>query len=56
MSIATELDHTVMLVDADVARPGVKECEVYGAMMNAMVSNGGEEPTLFLWKDRKSVV
>ena len=33
----------------DVARPGVKECEVYGAMMNTMMSNGGEEPTLFLW-------
>ena len=33
----------------DIARPGVKECEVYGAMMNTMMSNGGEEPTLFLW-------
>ena len=25
------------------------ECEVYAAMMEAMVANGGEEPTLFLW-------
>lgn len=33
----------------DVAKPGVKECEVFGAMMQTMLSNGGEEPTLFLW-------
>ena len=33
----------------DTARPGVKECEVYAAMMQAMLANGGEEPTLFLW-------
>ena len=32
----------------DVARPGVKECEVYAAMMQTMMANGGEEPTLFL--------
>ena len=31
------------------ARPGVKECEVYGRMVEVMLSNGGEEPTLFLW-------
>ena len=31
------------------ARPGVRECEVYGKMMETMISNGGEEPTLFLW-------
>jgi Xaa-Pro dipeptidase len=31
------------------ARPGVRECEVYGEMMKAMIANGGEEPTLFLW-------
>ena len=30
-------------------RPGVKECEVYAGMMQAMMANGGEEPTLFLW-------
>ena len=33
----------------DTARPGVKECEVYGRMMETMLANGGEEPTLFLW-------
>lgn len=33
----------------DVAKPGVKECEVYGAVMETMLANGGEEPTLFLW-------
>jgi Xaa-Pro aminopeptidase len=33
----------------DIARPGVKECEVYAGMQAAMVANGGEEPTLFLW-------
>jgi Xaa-Pro dipeptidase len=31
------------------AGPGVRESEVYGKMMDAMISNGGEEPTLFLW-------
>lgn len=31
------------------ARPGVRESEVYGRMMEAMLANGGEEPTLFLW-------
>jgi Xaa-Pro dipeptidase len=31
------------------AKPGVRECEVYGKMMATMLSNGGEEPTLFLW-------
>src|SRR5262249_49181145 len=29
----------------DTARPGVKECEVYGRMMETMLANGGEEPT-----------
>src|SRR5262249_51246356 len=33
----------------DTARPGVKECEVYARMMEVMLANGGEEPTLFLW-------
>ncbi len=31
------------------ARPGVRESEVYGHMMEAMLADGGEEPTLFLW-------
>jgi Xaa-Pro dipeptidase len=29
------------------ARPGVTEKELYGAMVNAMLANGGELPTLF---------
>lgn len=33
----------------ETARPGVKECEVYGRMQQVMMANGGEEPTLFLW-------
>jgi Xaa-Pro dipeptidase len=35
------------------ARPGVKECEVYGKMMETMIAKGGEEPTLFLWASDK---
>jgi Xaa-Pro dipeptidase len=31
------------------ARPGVRESEVYATMMHAMLADGGEEPTLFLW-------
>lgn len=31
----------------EAARPGVCEKEVYGAMIHAMLSNGGELPTLF---------
>ena len=37
----------------DTARPGVKECEVYANMMQTMLANGGEEPTLFLWASDK---
>jgi Xaa-Pro dipeptidase len=33
----------------NLARPGIKECVVYGGMMETMLANGGEEPTLFLW-------
>jgi Xaa-Pro dipeptidase len=31
------------------ARPGVRESDVYAHMMEAMLADGGEEPTLFLW-------
>jgi Xaa-Pro dipeptidase len=31
------------------ARPGVRESEVYAHMLQAMLADGGEEPTLFLW-------
>ena len=33
----------------EVARPGVSERKVYGAMMEAMISAGGEIPTMILW-------
>jgi len=49
------LDHAARLGDLmldmcrQTARPGVRECEVYGRMMEAMLAEGGEEPTLFLF-------
>ena len=46
---AAELGDLMLATCRDVARPGVKECEVYGGMVQAMMANGGEEPTLFLW-------
>jgi len=32
----------------DVAKPGVKECELYGEMLRALVSNGGEPNSMLL--------
>jgi len=46
---AAALGDLMLSTCRDIARPGVKECEVYAGMMEAMVANGGEEPTLFLW-------
>jgi Xaa-Pro dipeptidase len=46
---AAKLGDLMLSTCRDIARPGVKECEVYASMMEAMVGNGGEEPTLFLW-------
>jgi Xaa-Pro aminopeptidase len=46
---AAKLGDLMLTACKDIARPGVKECEVYAGMMQAMVANGGEEPTLFLW-------
>jgi Xaa-Pro dipeptidase len=46
---AAALGDLMLAACADVARPGVKECEVYGRMVETMLANGGEEPTLFLW-------
>ena len=46
---AAKLGDLMLSTCRDIARPGVKECEVYAAMMEAMMANGGEEPTLFLW-------
>ena len=43
---AAALGDLMLATCRDVARPGVKECEVYGAMMETMLANGGEEPTL----------
>jgi Xaa-Pro dipeptidase len=46
---AAKLGDLMLATCRDIAKPGVKECEVYAGMMHAMVANGGEEPTLFLW-------
>lgn len=46
---AAQLGDIMLATCRDMARPGVKECEVYGRMMESMIANGGEEPTLFLW-------
>ena len=46
---AAALGDLMLAACRDMARPGVKECEVYAGMMAAMTANGGEEPTLFLW-------
>ncbi len=46
---AAKLGDLMLTTCKDTARPGVKECEVYANMMQTMVANGGEEPTLFLW-------
>jgi Xaa-Pro dipeptidase len=48
------LERSIALVElglqtmAEVARPGVPECEVYAAMWHTMVGHGGEFPALFL--------
>jgi Xaa-Pro dipeptidase len=46
---AASLGDLMLQACQDMARPGVKECEVYGRMLEVMLANGGEEPTLFLW-------
>ena len=46
---AASLGDRMLETCREVARPGVRECEVYGAMMEAMLAGGGEEPTLFLF-------
>jgi Xaa-Pro aminopeptidase len=46
---AAKLGDLMLSTCRELAKPGVKECEVYAGMMEAMVANGGEEPTLFLW-------
>jgi Xaa-Pro aminopeptidase len=46
---AAQLGDMMLATCRDLARPGVRESEVYGGMMETMLANGGEEPTLFLW-------
>jgi Xaa-Pro dipeptidase len=46
---AAALGNLMLEACRDTARPGVKECEVYARVMQVMLANGGEEPTLFLW-------
>jgi Xaa-Pro dipeptidase len=46
---AARLGDIMLKTCRETARPGVRESEVYGAMMEAMLAEGGEEPTLFLW-------
>ncbi len=46
---AAALGDLMLDVCRRVAKPGVKECEVYARMMEVMLAGGGEEPTLFLW-------
>ena len=46
---AASLGDLMLETCAQTAKPGVRECEVYGRMMETMIANGGEEPTLFLW-------
>ena len=46
---AAELGDLMLAACRDTARPGIKECEVYGRMVETMLAHGGEEPTLFLW-------
>jgi Xaa-Pro aminopeptidase len=46
---AARLGDLMLTTCKETARPGVKDCEVYANMMQAMLANGGEEPTLFLW-------
>ena len=50
---AAKLGDLMLAACRDTARPGVKECEVYADMMQTMLANGGEEPTLFLWASDK---
>ena len=46
---AAALGDRMLQACREIARPGVRESEVYAGMMQAMLAEGGEEPTLFLW-------
>ena len=46
---AARLGDRMLATIAETARPGVPDCEIYANAMRAMLADGGEEPTLFLW-------
>lgn len=46
---AAALGDKMLQACRDIAQPGVRESEVYAGMMQTMLADGGEEPTLFLW-------
>ena len=46
---AAVLGDRMLAACRDMARPGLRECEVYGRMREVMLAGGGDEPTLFLW-------
>jgi Xaa-Pro aminopeptidase len=50
MEKAGELGDLMWDTMVKTAKPGVKERVVYAKMMETMLSNGGEYPTLFLWE------
>jgi Xaa-Pro dipeptidase len=49
LELAAQLGDLMLEACRETARPGIKECEVYARMVEVMLANGGEEPTLFLW-------
>jgi Xaa-Pro dipeptidase len=49
LETAARLGDKMLQTCRDRARPGARESEVYAQMMEAMLADGGEEPTLFLW-------
>ena len=51
---AGELGDLIWNTMVKTAKPGVKERIVYGKMLETMLSNGGEYPTLFLWESGSS--
>jgi Xaa-Pro aminopeptidase len=46
---AGELGDLMLAACREEAKPGVPEAAVHASMIRAMLANGGEEPTLFLW-------
>jgi Xaa-Pro dipeptidase len=46
---ASELGDLMWETMVRTAKPGIKECEVYAKMLEIMISNGGEYPTLLMW-------